>query len=122
MGTSLKGVGIPVKLLHEAEGHVITVELKSGEMYRGSLFLAEDNWNCQLKDVTATGRDGRVNQLSHIYIRGSRIRFIIVPDMLKNAPMFKRIDPKYKNKALPMGTGGRGRAAAIRATAKARGR
>jgi hypothetical protein len=24
----------------------------------------------------------------------SRIRFMIVPDMLKNAPMFKRIDPK----------------------------
>eukprot|EP00877_Chromochloris_zofingiensis_P002723 jgi/Chrzof1/12451/Cz06g34330.t1 len=122
MGTSLKGVGIPVKLLHEAEGHVITVELKTGEMYRGQLFDAEDNWNCQLKDVTATGRDGRVSQLSHIYIRGGKIRLVTLPDMLKNAPMFKRIDPKYKSKALPMGVGGRGRAAAIRATAKARGR
>ena len=32
---SLKGVGIPVKLLHEAEGHVVTVELKNGEILRG---------------------------------------------------------------------------------------
>lgn len=34
MGT----VGIPVKLLHEAVGHVITVELKGGATYRGRLF------------------------------------------------------------------------------------
>lgn len=25
-----------------------------------------------------------------------RYRFVIIPDMLKNAPMFKRIDPKMK--------------------------
>jgi small nuclear ribonucleoprotein D3 len=120
MATSQKGIGIPVKLLHEAEGHVVTVELKNGELYRGELFEAEDNWNIQLKDVTATARDGRVAQLEHIFIRGSRIRFVVVPDMLKNAPMFKRIDPKHKNKALPMGVGGRGRAAAARASAKAK--
>ena len=59
MGTSLKGVGIPIKLLHEAAGHVVTVELKSGETFRGELFECEDNWNCQLRDVTATARDGR---------------------------------------------------------------
>ncbi len=49
MGTSLKGVGIPIKLIHESTGHVVTVELKSGEMYRGQLSEAEDNWNCQLR-------------------------------------------------------------------------
>ena len=32
------------------------VELKSGETYRGELNDAEDNWNCQLKNVTATAR------------------------------------------------------------------
>ncbi len=29
----------------------------------------------------------QTTQMEHIYIRGSRIRFVIVPDMLKNAPM-----------------------------------
>jgi small nuclear ribonucleoprotein D3 len=38
-----------------------------------------------------------------VFLRGSRIRFLCVPDMLKNAPMFKRIDPKYKNKAFGVG-------------------
>lgn len=90
--TSAKGIGIPIKLMHEAEGHMITVgryqnqpivvslycilpeniwwyfrrkvstscqyqvELKSGESYRGELAEAEDNWNCQLKNVRATAR------------------------------------------------------------------
>ena len=34
-------LGVPVKLLHEALGHVITVELKTGQLYRGK--LAEGN-------------------------------------------------------------------------------
>ena len=48
---------------------------------------AEDNLNISLKDITVTGRDGRVSQLDQVYIRGSMIRFFIVPDMLQNAPM-----------------------------------
>eukprot|EP00887_Chlorella_sp_A99_P000746 scaffold5.g746.t1 len=109
---SLKGVGVPVKLLHEAEGHICTVELKTGEIYRGDLEEAEDNWNVQLTKVTATARDGKVSHMEHIFIRGSRIRFVIVPDMLKNAPMFKRMSSKLKSTALGAGTaaaGGRGR-------------
>lgn len=30
-------IGVPTKLLHEALGHVITVELKTGQVYRGKL-------------------------------------------------------------------------------------
>lgn len=35
------------------------VELKSGELYRGTLVEAEDNWNCQLTNVSHTARDGK---------------------------------------------------------------
>lgn len=99
-------LGVPVKLLHEALGHIITVELKTGQLYRGKLaegmfsyghlcvlilnidtYSAEDSLNISLKDITVTGRDGRVSQLDQVYIRGSMIRFFIVPDMLQNAPM-----------------------------------
>lgn len=31
------GLGIPVKLLHESLGHIVTVELKTGQLYRGKL-------------------------------------------------------------------------------------
>jgi small nuclear ribonucleoprotein D3 len=77
-------IGIPCKVMHEAEGHVVTIELKTGETYRGKLievswqsfsfhFLleyltvcsvqAEDNMNSQLQDVTFTARDGRVGKV-----------------------------------------------------------
>jgi len=31
------GLGVPIKLLHESLGHIITVELKTGQLYRGKL-------------------------------------------------------------------------------------
>lgn len=45
--------GVPVKLLHESEGHIVTIELKNGEVYRGMLTEAEDTMNCQLKEGKA---------------------------------------------------------------------
>lgn len=87
-------LGVPVKLLHEAEGHIVTCETVTGVVYRGKLLEAEDNMNCQIIGVTCTARDGRVTKLEQVFIRGSQIRFLILPDMLKNAPMFKRMQIK----------------------------
>ena len=39
--------------------------------------------NVQLRDITVTARDGRVSHLDQVYIRGSHVRFFIVPDMLR---------------------------------------
>ncbi|GMN34775.1 hypothetical protein TIFTF001_004902 [Ficus carica] len=116
-----RSLGIPVKLLHEAAGHVVTVELKSGELYRGSMVECEDNWNCQLENITYTAKDGKISQLEHVFIRGSKVRFMVIPDMLKNAPMFKRLDARIKGKGASLGVG-RGRAVAMRAKAQAAGR
>ncbi|XP_061722178.1 small nuclear ribonucleoprotein Sm D3 [Cydia fagiglandana] len=107
-------IGVPIKVLHEAEGHVVTCETNTGEVYRGKLIEAEDNMNCTMTQVTVTYRDGRVAQLENVYIRGSKIRFLILPDMLKNAPMFKRQGNKP--------TAGRGKSAILRAQAAGRGR
>ncbi|KAF7361835.1 Small nuclear ribonucleoprotein Sm D3 [Mycena venus] len=65
------GLGVPVKLLHESLGHIITVELKTGQLYRGKLAEAEDNLNISLKDITVTGRDGRVSQLDQVTLQCS---------------------------------------------------
>lgn len=105
-------IGVPIKVLHEAEGHIVTCETITGEVYRGKLIEAEDNMNCQMTQITVTYRDGKVAQLENVYIRGSKIRFLILPDMLKNAPMFKK-----QTKA---GTAGRGKSAILRAQGKRR--
>ena len=41
--------------------------------------------------VTMTGRDGRVTKLEHTFLRGGQIKFIVLPDLLKNAPILKKI-------------------------------
>jgi len=111
---TISTIGVPIKVLHEAEGHVVTVESTTGEVYRGKLIEAEDNMNLQMKDNTITYRDGRVAQLEYVYIRGSKVRFMILPDMLKNAPMFKQ-----KTRG---GGAGRGKSAILRAQAGRGGR
>lgn len=102
-------IGIPIKLLHEAEGHTVTIETLAGEVYRGHLAESEDNMNCHLQNATLTGRDGKQTPLEHAFIRGSKIRFFIIPDMLKNAPMFKLAEavkagtPFARGRGMPMG-------------------
>jgi small nuclear ribonucleoprotein D3 len=91
-------VGVPIKLLHEAKSHVVTVELKTGELYRGYLIDSEDNMNCRIDSCHLTTKDGQSAFMEQVYLRGAQIRFFIVPDMFKNAPMFKRVRELAKGK------------------------
>jgi small nuclear ribonucleoprotein D3 len=84
-------VGVPVKLLFEAEGMKITVEMKNGEIYRGLLLSAEDTMNVSLSEVLRTARNGQISKLPNVYLRGSSIRFIALPDLLKSAPIFQKV-------------------------------
>eukprot|EP00069_Balaena_mysticetus_P011021 bmy_07006T0 len=78
--------------------------MNTGEVFRGKLIEAEDNMNCQMSNITVAYRDGRVAQLEQVYIHGSKIRFLILPDVLKNAPMLKSM----KNKPKAQGRSGKG--------------
>ncbi|EPY77373.1 small nuclear ribonucleoprotein Sm D3-like protein [Camelus ferus] len=73
--------------------------------------------NCQTSNITVTYRDDRVAQLEQVYIRGSKIRFLILPDMLKNAPIVKEHE-----KQKPRLRGRWGKAAILKAQVAARGR
>jgi small nuclear ribonucleoprotein D3 len=108
-------IGVPIKLLHEAEKHIVTIELKTGEVYRGQLVEAEDNMNCQLANITYTARDGQRSTLEYAFIRGSKVRWMILPDMLKNAPMFKKVDPRSRGL-------GRGKIIAMKSKMRSSGR
>ncbi|GKT33034.1 putative multi-domain containing protein [Aduncisulcus paluster] len=81
----------PIRLLNEAVGKRVDVELVTGEFYVGHLEEIEDNMNCRLTKITARDKDGRVYQMQYIFIRGSMIRFISVPDVLASSPLFLRV-------------------------------
>lgn len=65
--------------------------MKSGEIYRGLLLSAEDTMNVSLSEVIRTARNGKISKLPNVYLRGSGVRFIALPDLLKNAPCFQKV-------------------------------
>ena len=91
-----KSVGVPIALLHEGEGRNVTIELKNGEIYRGHLQESEDSMNCQLSNVVLTARDGQKTKLELVYVRGSQIKLVILPDILKNSPLFSKVQALKK--------------------------
>lgn len=104
-------IGLPIKVLHEAKGLVVSLEMKTGQTYRGRLISVEDNMNLQLKDVTVIARDGQVSAMETVFLRGSQIRFVVVPDNLRHAPLFKApgstsSGSRREKRARTMSTGG----------------
>eukprot|EP00300_Choanocystis_sp_HF-7_P022104 c21242_g1_i1.p2 GENE.c21242_g1_i1~~c21242_g1_i1.p2 ORF type:complete len:145 (+),score=18.93 c21242_g1_i1:38-436(+) len=105
--------GVPVKVLHEAEGHIVTIETRTGDIFHGRLEEVEDSMNARLSAVTMRRPDGERLPLGHAYIRGSSIVYFILPDILKQAPMFKRMEQDGniglgigKGRGVAMGRGG----------------
>jgi small nuclear ribonucleoprotein D3 len=84
------------QLLHDAQGHVAMVELTNGSTYRGNLIRSEDTCDFQLEDVLAADRTGRENYWNSIYIRGSHVRFFVIPVMLRHALVFQIRDMRKK--------------------------
>jgi len=75
--------------------------------------------NCQMSGVTRTAKDGKVTSLAACFVRGSQVRFVIMPDILKNAPVFKKV---AEAKAFKQGAGKQRKLAAAKARAAGGGR
>mmetsp|Transcript_6150 Transcript_6150/g.9023 ORF Transcript_6150/g.9023 Transcript_6150/m.9023 type:complete len:178 (+) Transcript_6150:100-633(+) len=109
-------VGIPIVLLHDAEGSVVTVETKQGELIRGLLFEAEDQMNLYLKHaviISNKTNTKKKRKCDQVYIQGTQILFVILPNMLRHAPMFRRIHGWRKNPSAAPEGASVGQAAAI---------
>ncbi|PSN71377.1 Sm-like ribonucleo protein, partial [Corynespora cassiicola Philippines] len=62
------------------------VELKSGETLNGMLVNCDTWMNLTLKEVVQTSPDGdKFVRLAEIYVRGSTIKYIRVPDEIVDA-------------------------------------
>ena len=46
--------------------------------------------NLQLSSVVQTSPSGSTKKLDAVYLKGKQVRFIVVPDLLKNAPVLKK--------------------------------
>jgi small nuclear ribonucleoprotein (snRNP)-like protein len=107
--TGAHSVGIPVVLLHECEALIITVELTNGEVCRGRLTRAEDNFNLHMNDCTMSTPDAAADRtIDKLFIRGDRVKMIICPPVLASIPIFSRLSTFVKSKGkkgVPKGLG-----------------
>ncbi|CAN9417043.1 unnamed protein product [Alternaria alternata] len=72
---------LPLGLLTAATGHPMLVELKSGETLNGLLVNCDTWMNLTLKEVVQTSANGdKFMRLPEIYVRGSTIKYLRVPD------------------------------------------
>lgn len=116
-----RGVTIPQLLLQEGEGLTLTLEGADGSTYRGLAEAADDSMNVSLTGVTVTAPDGAVRRAERLFLRGSTVVLVVLPDILAKSPMFDRVRALAagRNRALGLG---RARADAMQAKGACGGR
>lgn len=102
-------LGVPCKLLNEFKDRKVTIEANSGEVYRGIVHEVEENLSLSLDEVKATMSDGKVVQMKSIYIKGSRIRLVSLPDSASDYMPELTRPPARGRGGFRGGRGGRGR-------------
>lgn len=93
--------------------HTITIaSMRLFQCFVLLLFISTFSLLRSITAVTMTARDGRVSRLENVYLRGGNIKFIVLPELLKSAPIFKKVQIMRSKKVGDMdlngGRGGRG--------------
>jgi small nuclear ribonucleoprotein (snRNP)-like protein len=91
----------------------VTIELKNGTIVHGTIASVSPQMNTALRNVKMTPRGQDAIPLETLNVRGSTIRYFILPDSLPLDTLLIDDAPKPKNKARKeaergAATGGRG--------------
>lgn len=84
----------------------VTIELKNGTILHGTVASVSPQMNTALRTVKMTPRGADTVSLDSINVRGSTIRYYILPDSLPLDTLLVDDAPKPKNKARKEGAGG----------------
>ncbi|TGZ83851.1 Sm-like ribonucleo protein [Ascodesmis nigricans] len=88
-----------VRFLMKCQNETVTVELKNGTTIHGTIMSVDVKMNTALRTVKMTLRNRDPISLDSINIRGSTIRYFILPDSLPLDTLLIDDAPKPKNKA-----------------------
>ncbi|KAK4251152.1 hypothetical protein VTI28DRAFT_1405 [Corynascus sepedonium] len=105
-----------VRFLMKCANETVTIELKNGTIVHGTIASVSPQMNTALRNVKMTPRGQDPIPLETLNVRGSTIRYFILPDSLPLDTLLIDDAPKPKNKARKEadrggrgGRGGRGR-------------
>ncbi|KAG9257850.1 Small nuclear ribonucleoprotein Sm D1 [Emericellopsis cladophorae] len=99
-----------VRFLMKCTNETVTIELKNGTIVHGTIASVSPQMNTALRNVKMTAKGQDPLSLDTMNIRGSTIRYYILPDSLPLDTLLVDDAPKPKNKARKEAadTGGRG--------------
>jgi small nuclear ribonucleoprotein D1 len=102
-----------VRFLMKCANETVTIELKNGTIVHGTISSVTPQMNTALRAVKMTARGQDPISVDSMNIRGSTIRYFILPDALPLDTLLIDDAPKPKNKARKEadrgGRGARGR-------------
>ncbi|KAK6361309.1 mRNA splicing protein smd1 [Orbilia blumenaviensis] len=111
-----------VRFLMKCANETVTVELKNGTIIHGTITTVTPTMNTSLRTVRMTVRNREPQTLDTINIRGSTIRYFILPDSLPLDTLLIDDSVKAKNKARKEGDKGGDRGGGGRGRGRGRGR
>ncbi|KAG7292097.1 hypothetical protein NEMBOFW57_002130 [Staphylotrichum longicolle] len=115
-----------VRFLMKCANETVTIELKNGTIVHGTIASVSPQMNTALRNVKMTPRGQDAIPLETLNVRGSTIRYFILPDSLPLDTLLIDDAPKPKNKARKEadrgGRGGRGMRGRGRGMGRGRGR
>eukprot|EP01065_Artemidia_motanka_P050335 TRINITY_DN8588_c0_g2_i4.p2 TRINITY_DN8588_c0_g2~~TRINITY_DN8588_c0_g2_i4.p2 ORF type:complete len:118 (+),score=30.64 TRINITY_DN8588_c0_g2_i4:73-426(+) len=111
-----------VRFLMKLDRDTVTLELKNGTVVHGEVAGVDVSMNTHLKKVKLTVKGKNPTTMDHLSVRGSNIRYFILPDTLMIDNMLVDTAPKPKPKKTPGrggprakgGKGGKGKGGAFR--------
>ncbi|KAI5302554.1 mRNA splicing protein smd1 [Ascosphaera pollenicola] len=111
-----------VRFLMKCTNETVTIELKDGTIVHGTIMSVSPQMNTALRAVKMTPKGRDPIPLDTINIRGSTVRYIILPDSLPLDTLLVDDTPKPKNKARKEQDRGRGGRGGPRGGGRGRGR
>ena len=98
-----------VRFLMKLSNETVTIELKNGTVVHGTVAGVDVSMNTHLKQVKMTLKGKNPVSLDTLSIRGSNIRYYILPDSLNLDTLLVDDTPKLVQKRASAPVGGRGR-------------
>ncbi|KAF2738258.1 Sm-like ribonucleoprotein [Polyplosphaeria fusca] len=97
-----------VRFLMKCQNETVTIELKNGSIVHGTIASVSPKMNCAMRAVKLTAKGRDTTPLDAMTVRGSTVRYIILPDSLPLDTLLIDDAPKPKNKARKETDRGRG--------------
>ena len=96
-----------VRFLMKLKNETVTIELKNGTIVVGSVNGVDIKMNTFLKNVKMTAKDKDPISLDQLTLRGSSIRYVILPETIQLDALLVEEESKAKKAKAPAKKGGR---------------